>query len=882
MTIFFLKTWGLRSTACLCCFLVLLNLGVPSPKAWSDSSLKPSAEISRADLARDQVDPPFRQIPKSLLEITSIPDLFYPYGKFISDVVIPNETIYFQPGIGLDAKSGMPYDHVRIRMAKGKLGEKGNYTAASKISLSIPYLLGVVTRKPIFEKAKLTAEEAEDLLERALKSLLRYAKENPDYDSFLAWSDIRANGTIAPAWAKVPSLDNGQMSWALAAVSASLSQSNNPKHQQMGAMAQRFLDSQNYIKFYDPQKKLMHGTIQFDPIQKVWTGDKTYYLNDMYEGTLAVLWAVLNRHVPQEAWDNLEVPTAEYITSAGEVITTLKGYRASFHEHWGLIYLPLMKSALAPLYQNYLYTQADYARAHGLPGFLSTSYDANGNYRQMGVPDIASQPVDRSDVSVVFATALAMMISPQVGAKWLKNMLTFRGIMTPYGTVESAAHDGYADIMTADGKGLTVMSASGGVVNEVEAYLKTHDVPGTNISMYAKLIELLQSKYYQMMKKRHQEPIHMPTKPYPVPAQKQIEVHVKGIPRSGEKYRITNHFQAGHLHGKNVRSINQPTLEDDVRPGRDFKFSFDIPAHLPYFDQWAFRGTYMDRVIGVAGMKYLVVSIPANITPLKFDLEVKSDDITLGHATIETMTPAYPSEDGLWKTYVEKVNIIPEADYKPMNYFSVTIHDPSYLFGEYARYGREGEITLREVYLSRHHPFQKESKEDPEESSDEAVASAIGDVEAIQYWRTSHGDLTVTKDEPRNVYQFPGGKGWKGGYLPYISLDKFRFLHIKVRNMSGVCNCFNIELKNEDNQILGKKYPIKLAANNQWYTYEIKIPMDLETPLNYLAFSDPIGKFELSSISFSDVALDKDTGTVITADNNPTLRCVSACKISSS
>lgn len=814
------------------------------------------------------------RISKSLLEMTSIPDLFFPYGPFIANTLIPNESIYFQPDVGLDSKTGLPYDHLRIRLAKGQIGERGNYTAASKMSLAIPYLLGVMQRKPIFEKAKLSPETAADLLERALKTLRRYRVEYPDFDGFLAWSDIRSNGTIVPAWNKMPSLDNGQLTWALASVAAALADSPEPRFRAMSQMAQNFLDSQNYSKFYDSKKQLLHGTIQYNSLTRTWTGDKTYYLNDMFEGTLAVLWAVLNRHVPEEAWLNLSVPTVDTMTSDGQIVTTLKGYRASFHEHWGLIYLPIMKSALAPLYQNYLYVQADYARSHGLPGFLSTSYDANGNYRQMGVPEIAAQPVDRSDVAVIFATAMSMLISPSVGVRWTENILNFRGVMTPYGAVESVAHDGYADIMTADGKGLTLLSASGGVLNEVEKYLKTHNVPGTKISMYAKLLDLLEAKHRQMLKDRAGRPVQMPKKSFPLPSPHQIRVEVKSIPQAGTEYSITDHLQQGHLHGKNVLSIGLPTMEDDLRPGQDFTFTYEVPSEMSYFDQWAFRGTYLDQTLGIVNMRYLSASIPADTPPVRFDLEIKSDDITLAHATIDTAKPGILSPDKKWKTYVEKIAVIPESDYKPSNYFSVTMHDPGYLFGDYMPYARQGNIRLRNIKLYRHAPGQPAGAE---EASKEKPDETVGDVEVIQYWRTSHGTLEVGKDENAKTFVFPGKRGWKGGYLPYIALDKFRYLHIRARNLSRTCNCFYLELKNENNEILGQKFPVKMSSNRKWYTFEVRLPDDLKTPLNYLAFSDPLGEFEISSIAFSDLAANRYSDHLVVIDKKTPLKCESAC-----
>ena len=77
--------------------------------------------------------------------------------------------------------------------------------------------------------AMVTPREAANQLNQTLRTILAYIQNYPDYEGFLPWVDIRPNGTIAPATTKVPSLDNGQMTWALAAVVAAFEDSNNPE-----------------------------------------------------------------------------------------------------------------------------------------------------------------------------------------------------------------------------------------------------------------------------------------------------------------------------------------------------------------------------------------------------------------------------------------------------------------------------------------------------------------------------------------------------------------------------------------------------------------------------------------------------------------------------
>ncbi len=829
---------------------------------------KPGAIFAQGPLPPDMIRAPREISPRESLYIVSEPD-FYALSQtlplsdtarlFLEQTLIPNESVYFLPGTGVDAKTGMPYDHIRIRLKENLLSEVGNYTAASKLSLLIPFLLKVIQKNPYYRQVKLSPDEAAEKLKQTLKTLLAYNKKYPDYGGFLPWVDIRPNGTIAPASTKVPSLDNGQLTWALAAVVAALEDSSVPELRKISSMAQSILHSQNYGKFYNEKLKLLHGTIQFDTETRTWSGDTTYYLNDMFEGTLAVLWGVLNGQIPEEAWDNLAIPTIEYITEPGEKITTLAGFRASFHEHWALAFLPIMSSALAPLYQNFLYSQADHARRNHLPGFLSTAYDPKGIYRQMGVPSIAYNPVDRSDVAVLFATAMAMLISPTVGASWLIKLYSFKNFITPYGAYESVGRDGYADIFTADAKGMTLLAASGGVVDEINKYLNERTVPRTSIPMNVKLIELLHAKYKQMIAERDNRPIFFPSKPFPAPPEDPISVNPQKPPDAGAVYDVIAHLQPGHLHGKNVRSIGQKTLEQDIFAGQPIQFEFDIPAYYAYFDQWAFRGTYVDKAVRIADLRYVTLTVPLLNPPGMFELEIKSDDITLATVIVNTKKQGRISADGNWKTLVEKITPIPESDDKPFNYISVAIHDPRYLLGEFTRSGRNGTIVLKEITLHKKFPFP----DTPETLFESQAKEDNTELELIRYWRLSHGDLPFRRDDPRGTYYFSGGLGWRGGYIPYTNLSKFRYLYVKARNVSEKgCGCFYVELKHESDQLLGEKTAVHMPADKKWRIYEIPIPAHIRYTFNYIAISDPFAEFELGSLLLSPTEITGDFGTI--------------------
>ncbi len=795
--------------------------------------------------------------------------------SFIEEVLIPNEAKYFELGVGMDERTGLPYDHIRYRLKSKIMTEVGNYTAASKLSLSIPFLLKIIQHKEEFRGLKgWDSALAREKLLAVLKTLAQFNREFSDYHSFLPWVDIRPNGTIAPANTKIPSLDNGQLTWALAAVVSVFEEGQTDEDRTIKRLAENILATQNYGHFYDPKAGLLHGTVQVSFHDGHWVGDKSYYLNDMYEGTMAVLWAVLHGHVPEAAWTNLKIPTADYQTAAGETITTLQGYRSSFHEWWALAFLPYMKSNLAPLFYNYLYVQADHAVKNKLPGFNCTGFDAQGVYRQMGVPAIAGQQVDRDDVSVVYGTAIAMLISPSVGSVWLKNLYESSGLLTPYGAVESLGPDGFADIFTADGKGMTLLAASGGISPEVENYLKSRRYLNTRMTLYEKLMDLFNSKYNQMLAQRGNRPVYMPKQPMPLPGSDSIKPLFQKPANPGSEFDITEHFQQGHLHGKNVTSRGGESLEDDIRAGEGMAFDYEIPPQFIYFDQWAFRGTYLDETVRIANMNYLSIEIPVSARPSTYDVELKSDDITLAAATVQTTDKGVVQPGGKTKIVVYRIHPIPESDYKALNYVSISLNDPRYLSGPLKKFARRGQVVIKSVKLSKKHPFL------PNEKFDKPVNPEASEIPILKFWRLTHGDMPYIENPGKGSLVFDGGVGWRGGYVPYTDVRKYRYLYLKVRNKSGACNCFGLEMKHESNQLLGEKMSLKLDPSGKWQIFEIEIPKKAKRSFNYMALSDSFGKFEIGSAFLSESRISTlSAEKVDTTGKKPQLRCQYQCPI---
>ncbi len=815
-------------------------------------------------------------------EISGIEIMGFDFGSkmapnaraFIEEILIPNEAKYFEPGVGMDEKTGLPFDHIRYRLHSKIMTEVGNYTAASKLSLSIPFLLNIIQHKPAFESLKgWTPAIARQKLHTVLKTLVKFNHDFPDYKGFLPWVDIRPNGTIAPANTKIPSLDNGQLSWALAAVVSVYEKGQTDEEIEIKHLAENILNTQNYAHFYDSSVGLLHGTIQVSFEDGHWTGDKTYYLNDMYEGTMAVLWAVLHGQVPESTWTNLKIPTVDYQTLQGEKVTTLQGYRSSFHEWWALAFLPFMQSRLAPLFYNYLFVQADHSVRSKLPGFTSTAFDAQGVYRQMGIPEIAGQPVDRDDVAVVFGTAMSMLISPALGSTWLKNLYDRNNLVTPYGAVESMGPDGFADIFTADAKGMTLLAASGGMGREIEKYLDTHHYLDTQLTLAQKLQQLFDAKYQQMLSERGNRPLFMPKLPMPAPPQDAIQPEFKKPPSPGQNFDVSEHLQKGHLHGKNVTSAGEETLEDDVRAGGQVAFDYEIPPHFIYFDQWAFRGTYIDEAVRIADMNYLLIEIPSSARPAVYNIDLKSDDITLAAAEVHTTDHGLISADGKMKTIVYPIHPIPESDYKAFNYISLSMNNPGYLAENLRPYARHGHVVVESIRLARKHPFL--SIKTPARTSTQTSEMPI-----LKFWRLSHGNMSYHENTATETLRFDGGFGWRGGYVPYTDINRYRYLYLKIRSKSGACNCLNLEVKHESNQLLGRKTTLSLDPSGKWQTFEIKIPESKKQAFNYFAISDSVGPFEIASAFLSEnPVLNISAQKIDTEGNKPQVHCPYQCPL---
>lgn len=612
--------------------------------------------------------------------------------RFVREQLIPMESAYFQPGIGLDVHSGMPYDHIRVRKSTGHLAEVGRYTAASKISLSIAYLLNVLIENPAYDFAAMDPHQAQEYLSRSLRALSEFNQQHPQYRGFFPWMQIRRNGDLWPANRKIPSLDNGQLTWSLAAVVGALERSPRNDWQQLAKQAQQLIDAQDYALFLDPDRRRMHGTVALDDQGRI-NGDASYFLADMYEGTLAVLWAVLHDYADERVWDGLPLHTVGIEFGSGETLRAMLGFRGSFHEHWALAYLPFMQSNLAPLYHNFLRAQAEHAAAQGIPGFLTTAYDSQGVYRQMGVKVVASAAVDRQDVAVSFATAMGFLIDAEATLPWMRAYVAMPRMQQSYGILESVGADGYADIYTPDAKGMTLLAAGGGLQNPIDQYLSRRRLADSEVTLAKRLLQLMNAKALSA----GVSDLVATNADWPQPPQN-LAVNESGPDQAANTIDLSALLQPGHLHGKHVRSLGHETLEDDIRADQAVTFEYQIPAEAAAEDQWAFRGTYLNPAQGIAKMRYFSAWIPSAVSSCAYKIEFKRDDIQLGSAWIRPEAMRSAPVNG-WQRVIVPVQVNNLAWQMPMNYLAVALQDPQHAVAAQAELKREGLVLLKDMQL---------------------------------------------------------------------------------------------------------------------------------------------------------------------------------------
>lgn len=284
---------------------------------------------------------------------------------------------YFVDGVGVSPAAKIPYDHI---MVKPDGVSPSTYTNTTAIALYLNILVEM--------------QQAGDSLALArLEDVLSQLEQAPNWNGLFYWLyQLDGAQLSVPTNGVVSAVDNGNLSFSLAALSGAFYDSSNPQLEQLAIRADQLLAVQvrGWGRLYDSQKGLLragwdHATKQYLP----------YYIDrKANESRLAVIWAVLSTQgaatvVPESAFSNMELVTGQY-NRDGSYFEPMLTWDGSYFQAM-LPALWLDERQLIPDYQmmvDFSEVHKRYADTHQIP-FITASATVNDGYKAYGLEAVS-------------------------------------------------------------------------------------------------------------------------------------------------------------------------------------------------------------------------------------------------------------------------------------------------------------------------------------------------------------------------------------------------------------------------------------------------------------------------------------------------------------
>jgi len=456
---------------------------------------------------------------------------------FISRALTAERRFFAQPGVSFDPDTGMTYDGHALDAETGELKEgpppRGpfGFSAASKEALHVSLLALALEKTQVGEDVApliYSDEEALDILEKKVTSMELMDAAEPGYGGFLPWFCSRgatergARRCLNPQeeasrlaatndfLGKVPGLDNGQLAWAVYAVSKVL-RSRADEGPRYAALAQRW--ERRLTRMRSTAVNIFYagrGTGALRAVSRIrnTTHDATNasgyetvpvhpaFLDDAYEGELLVLFVDLladwssypenGKEEKDKMWERKQIRLkAINFTNPQDdrKITVQEGFWFSSHEQWKLMVLPYLEIPLV----KQVFTNVEFVRVvnsihHEIPGLFASSHappnvecgSLGGYCNAVGIQEVASQEV-RWDQSVSpYGAYPVMLVDLPAGLAWYNTMLSLPKMQTVTGSVESSDVFGtsVASILTWDTKVTSVLAMLQGTGPLISRLLK--------------------------------------------------------------------------------------------------------------------------------------------------------------------------------------------------------------------------------------------------------------------------------------------------------------------------------------------------------------------------------------------------------------------------
>ena len=313
---------------------------------------------------------------------------------------------YFLDGVGVSESAKVPFDHIEIKSGEIIASDYVNITA---VGLYLNLLVEMQRTGDISAVERL--ETVIDRLENASR-----------WHGLFHWLyTLDEENLSVPRNGIVSAVDNGNVSFSLAAVSGAYYDSADPRLQQIAKRADRLLEEQvaGWSRLYDAGKGLLRAGRDTSSNEFL-----SYHVDrKANESRLAAIMAVLLTEgtasdVPKTVFTDMELVTGTYNVN-GENFEPLLTWNGSYFQAL-LPALWLDESQLIPDYQmvkDFTEIHKRYADSHHIP-FISAASTVTNGYAAFGLNAVSESycrygnPIEQSPTGSPHTLALYRLINP--------------------------------------------------------------------------------------------------------------------------------------------------------------------------------------------------------------------------------------------------------------------------------------------------------------------------------------------------------------------------------------------------------------------------------------------------------------------------------------
>jgi len=371
-------------------------------------------------------------------------------NQLVSKATLLNQNLaYFQYGVGVDAQTELPYDHITLNSTNTAIASQGEFVTPSEIGLYLDLLVAIEKGK--LPNSYITPIQAQTRMFNTLETVGNL----PTCNGLFYWYNFSGSSVTPQPGDVASAVDNGNMAFALAGVVGALENSKNPVDIKNCAMANAILikEEPGWSQLYDPQNGLLWAGFPNGVGQAChyWI-DRTYN-----ESRTSTIWAILctqklpaGEQVPISAFSNMGRYYNSYSINGQneQVLMTWDG--GTFQAFLPSLFIDESKySPLLKTQDYYFFTaQQEFCTTNGLPALLSASSTIDNGYDTFGVPQLSEGYVKYGNAANYsngspYATGVAGAVFNQQATTMLQTLeQKYPQIVSPFGFLDAINSQG--------------------------------------------------------------------------------------------------------------------------------------------------------------------------------------------------------------------------------------------------------------------------------------------------------------------------------------------------------------------------------------------------------------------------------------------------------